>query len=327
MIGVEPMTMTALQTNLTAHSNLQSEIHDAMKEAREAWLEIASVRAAPPVVSAEERRKVRHAEDQRQAWEQWPPYCCVMLYGEGKKEGMLFVEKRGGDAKVAAKKLTCFGGKREKGELPNECIRRECQEELGWIPPGELVRVCDLYVDDKLIAWFYEAPGPKEEKGLTFEEGRDGIWVRHDDDRFSPWHAVTIAARVQNHPRADFYTENYIVEQQNSSLSPGKKASVGMHQSNGQEISSGELQDLAEAMLYKSGLPDDVAACTAAAMIRADLVGDTANGIQRLPALMDQLMSKGSALARDTSIPVSGDVWDELERVASAVALPMPAPK
>lgn len=203
--GVEPMTMEALKNNLAAHSALQTEIDIAIKEAREAWLAVSSVERFPPTLSVVEKVHIRHTEAEREAWESWPPYCCVILKGEGHREGQIFVEQRGGDAKVAPKKMTCFGGKREQGELPGECIRRECHEELQWVPRGDMVRVCDFYVDGELIAWFYESQGPKEDDEIVFEPGRQGVWVDPNDDRISPWHAAALEARQNNLPRADFW--------------------------------------------------------------------------------------------------------------------------
>jgi len=153
-----------------------------------------------------ERVSIRHTESETDASEAWPRYCCVILKGTGSKEGRIFVEERGGDAKVAARKLTCFGGKREQDELPGECIRRECDEELAWLPRG-MVRVCDFYVDNELVAWFYEARGPLEGDQLTFEPGRAGIWVDPNDERMSPWHASVLEARAKNQQRADFWKE------------------------------------------------------------------------------------------------------------------------
>lgn len=136
--------------------------------------------------------------------EKWPPHCCSILTGEG---DMIFVEQRGGDAKVAASKLTCFGGKREPGELPGDCIRRECSEELAWLPRGKMVRVCDLYVDGEIMAWFYEAQGPQHDDELEFEPRRRGVWVTPDDPNISAWHACVLEARQQGLNRADYYTK------------------------------------------------------------------------------------------------------------------------
>ena len=46
-------------------------------------------------------------------------------------DGKIFVENRI-KASIANKKL-CFGGKREVGETPMDCIKRECKEELNGL--------------------------------------------------------------------------------------------------------------------------------------------------------------------------------------------------
>jgi 8-oxo-dGTP pyrophosphatase MutT (NUDIX family) len=111
------------------------------------------------------------------------------------------------DAAVAPLRLTCWGGKREPGEGAHACIVRECREELGGGgEPTSLERVCDLFVDGRLVAWFYEGGGPvcpAEAAQLAFEEGRGGAWVQAGDPRISPWHATVLAAWARGEPRAD----------------------------------------------------------------------------------------------------------------------------
>jgi 8-oxo-dGTP pyrophosphatase MutT (NUDIX family) len=68
------------------------------------------------------------------------------------------MESRSAKASVAANKLVCFGGKRELGENPNLCIRRECKEEMNFVPKS-MTRSTDLFVDGKvgvlaLQTWF-----------------------------------------------------------------------------------------------------------------------------------------------------------------------------
>ena len=136
---------------------------------------------------------------------QWPPYCCAILTGR-ETPPQIFVEQRGADAAVAARRLTCFGGKREPGEHPLECIRRECQEEMGWAPRSQqLRRACDLFVDDQNVAWFYEVEGPNaaEMAQLVFEPGRSGVWVDAHDERISPWHATVLRAWEIGRTQAD----------------------------------------------------------------------------------------------------------------------------
>jgi len=197
-----------LKRNLLAHTALSDEISRGLLEAREAWMEISTIpHIHPPSLPVAEIVSIRHGEAEREAWEDWPPYCCVILTGQGSNAGKIFVEERGGEASVAAGKLTCFGGKREQGELPSECITREAQEELAWLPRGPMLRVCDFYVDNELIAWFYEAQGPSQGDELSFEPGRAGVWVDPCDERMSPWHASVLQARQLNKKRADFWKE------------------------------------------------------------------------------------------------------------------------
>lgn len=137
----------------------------------------------------------------------FPPYCCVILK---ESSGAIFLEQRPSDAKVAAGKLTCFGGKREADETPLACIRREVKEELGLELRDEVLsRACDLFVDDKLIAWFYEHPAPARDAPLVFEEGREGVWLSEveaaaDPPSISPWHAQVLRAYRKGVTRADF---------------------------------------------------------------------------------------------------------------------------
>ena len=69
----------------------------------------------------------------------------------------------------------------------------------------------DLYVDGKLIAWFYTAPAPARDAKFVYEEGRGGVWLHPDRDeevwsRVSPWHAVVLDAWKRGERRADFVT-------------------------------------------------------------------------------------------------------------------------
>ena len=111
---------------------------------------------------------------------------------------IFFVEQRDAAASKAPNLLTCFGGKRERDEDPLECIKRECHEELSWVP-SNLKRAVDLYVDNVLIAWFYHAigPSPEQEAGLVFESerGRTGLWIQYNDPRLSGWHAIVFEVR------------------------------------------------------------------------------------------------------------------------------------
>jgi len=76
----------------------------------------------------------------------------------------------------------------------------------SWGPLDWGNQVCELYVNGKLVAWFYEAVGPLPRQQLFFASGRQGIWVQSSDARLSAWHACVIAACKQGLSRADFDT-------------------------------------------------------------------------------------------------------------------------
>ena len=118
-----------------------------------------------------------------------PFSCAILRRGDDK----LLAEVRGADAQAAAGRLTCYGGKRERGESSIQCLVRELNEELGWAPehiPAE--PACSLLVDGYLIAHFYEASVDRTD----FEtEGRAFEFVDESDARWSPWHARVLAAR------------------------------------------------------------------------------------------------------------------------------------
>ena len=117
------------------------------------------------------------------------PFSCAIL----RRGDKYLAEVRGADAQAAAGRLTCYGGKRERGESSIQCLVRELNEELGWAPddiPAE--PACSLLVDGYLIAHFYEASVDRTD----FEtEGRAFEFVDESDARWSAWHARVLAAR------------------------------------------------------------------------------------------------------------------------------------
>eukprot|EP00037_Helgoeca_nana_P019000 m.183802 g.183802 ORF g.183802 m.183802 type:complete len:184 (-) comp24672_c0_seq3:1783-2334(-) len=162
----------------------------------------------------------------------WPRYCCVVLvrpaapgpapgttathestaapaHAEAEETAAVslarldqripevYCEVRPATAAVKPGSIVCFGGKRElPDETPQACIARECEEELGWIPENVAAsRVCELYVDGKLIAWFFRAIGPTDATPLKFEPGVVGRWVWPvKEPNMSGWHLAVLRA-------------------------------------------------------------------------------------------------------------------------------------
>ena len=118
------------------------------------------------------------------------PFSCAIL----RRGDKLLAEVRGADAQAAAGRLTCYGGKRERGETSLQCLVRELNEELGWAPdnvPAE--PACSLLVDGYLIAHFYEASVDRTD--FVVEQGRSFSFVDESDERWSAWHARVLASR------------------------------------------------------------------------------------------------------------------------------------
>ena len=117
------------------------------------------------------------------------PFSCAIL----RRGDKYLAEVRGTDAQAAAGRLTCYGGKRERGETSLQCLVRELTEERGWAPddiPAE--PACSLLVDGYLIAHFYEASVDRTDFAT---EGRAFEFVDESDARWSAWHARVLAAR------------------------------------------------------------------------------------------------------------------------------------
>ena len=126
------------------------------------------------------------------------PFSCAIL----RRGDKYLAEVRGTDAQAAAGRLTCYGGKRERGESSLQCVVRELNEELGWAPehiPAE--PACSLLVDGYLIAHFYEASVDRTD---FVTEGRSFAFVDESDERWSPWHARILAARRRGDTVATF---------------------------------------------------------------------------------------------------------------------------
>ena len=121
----------------------------------------------------------------------WPEYVCAILEDA---DGRLLLESRPESARLAAGQLTCFGGRRESGETPEQCLLRELLEELNW-QPQTFHKQVELRVGGKLIAWFYHAvlDVPLDELHvLPNYQARLVAPGALSELPVSPWHAATL---------------------------------------------------------------------------------------------------------------------------------------
>lgn len=122
-----------------------------------------------------------------------PQYACAILEDA---EGRLLLESRPDDALHAAGRLTCFGGRREAGETPEECLRRELREELAWVPQHLEKRVA-LKVGGTLMAWFYHARLDRDVAALRLVPGFRALLVKPAELPNLPvsaWHRAVLNA-------------------------------------------------------------------------------------------------------------------------------------
>jgi 8-oxo-dGTP pyrophosphatase MutT (NUDIX family) len=123
----------------------------------------------------------------------WPKYVCAILEDA---EGRLLLESRPDDARLAAGRLTCFGGRREAAETPEACLRRELREELSW-EPRTLEKRVELRVAGDLVAWFYHAVLDVGFDQLRIPPGYKTLLVSRlalSNLPVSPWHAAVLSA-------------------------------------------------------------------------------------------------------------------------------------
>ncbi|MFN0053753.1 MAG: NUDIX domain-containing protein [Planctomycetales bacterium] len=134
--------------------------------------------------------------------DQWPQYACAILVD---RLGRLLLESRPSDAPHAAGQLTCFGGRREPEETPEECLRRELQEELGW-SPGTIAKRVELWVAGEPIAWFYQATLEVVLADLQVVPGREALLVARESLAtlpVSPWHMAVLDAWCEGRDRVE----------------------------------------------------------------------------------------------------------------------------
>lgn len=133
---------------------------------------------------------------ERNETDHWPEYVCAILEDN---EGRLLLESRPESARLAPGQLTCFGGRRERSETPEQCLHRELQEELNW-QPASVQKQVELWVGEKLIAWFYHGKLSVGLDRLRFLPGHQAQLVRREELSsvpLSPWHAATLEAWQQ----------------------------------------------------------------------------------------------------------------------------------
>ncbi len=109
------------------------------------------------------------------------------------------MESRPDDARLAAGRLTCFGGRREAGESPEACLRRELREELNW-EPETLEKRVELRVAGDLVAWFYHAVLDVGLDQLRVAPGHQARLVSRREFTtlpVSPWHAAVLRAWLE----------------------------------------------------------------------------------------------------------------------------------
>jgi 8-oxo-dGTP pyrophosphatase MutT (NUDIX family) len=123
----------------------------------------------------------------------WPKYVCAILEDSA---GRLLLESRPEDARLAAGRLTCYGGRREESETPEECLRRELREELAWVP-REFKKQVELWVAGDLVAWFYHATLDSGIEQLRIAPRTKALLVTRQELTalaISPWHAAVLRA-------------------------------------------------------------------------------------------------------------------------------------
>jgi len=132
----------------------------------------------------------------------WPEYCCAILEDP---EGRLLLEARPESARFAAGKLTCFGGRLEAGESPEQCLRRELREELNW-EPARIEKQVELWIAGAPKAWFFHAIVDTRFDLSRIAAGHRGVFVSRSELPQLPvslWHAAVLAAWLAGETRVE----------------------------------------------------------------------------------------------------------------------------
>ena len=135
----------------------------------------------------------------------WPNYACAILLSPDQS---IWLEDRPLSARHARGLLTCFGGRREPQESPEECLRRELQEELDW-SPVHVQKSVELWVGHHPMAWFYLVqpaahPGDLHPRGAP---ARLIAWKDLFQNPVSPWHRAVLEAWHSGIGRVDLPAE------------------------------------------------------------------------------------------------------------------------
>ncbi|HBH52877.1 MAG TPA: hypothetical protein DDY91_13405 [Planctomycetaceae bacterium] len=139
----------------------------------------------------------------------WPDYACAIVLSP---DGSIWFEDRPPTARHAAGMLTCFGGRRETGESPVDCLRRELREELDW-EPEVLQKMVELWVAQQPMAWFYLASPAVTAGDLNPRVAPARLVSRHHlaQQPVSPWHRAVLDAWQQGVPRVDWNSPGHPV--------------------------------------------------------------------------------------------------------------------